>query len=442
MKKLLFGIFSLFLFVGVTQAQVEDPAKALKKVKSLLSTYNVNPVENSDKLDKAKEMIDFAMSDATVGGTYKALQTKGTVYSELAARDVQNYTLAQAQGIDDKFALKAPTAGVEAFEAFKMALGKAEKKYETKDALSGLQEIAVSLASIGNVQLSKKNYNNAFNSLNTILNIRQLLNKNDINTVLEDKEELNNHKFVVGYCAMVSDMKPEALGVFKDLIANDYHEEGRIYSYLFDLLKDDNEGEAMEYLNKGAAAYPENKEILFSKINYYIQKEDYKTLQGELEKAVEAAPDNPSVFSALGNVYMNLFQEEFAAGNNSVADAHFAKSLDYYNQALKLDDSLFDVQYSIGSLYYNKAVEITKLMNDLPISENKKYDAYNKEAKDLFTTGLPFFKKAEGMNPSDLNTLIALKEIFARLDDFEKSNEFKDRLSKVQAGEKITKSYF
>ena len=170
--------------------------------------------------------------------------------------------------------------------------------------------------------------------MNTILDIKEVLDANDMKTILQVPEDLNNHRFVTAYCAMTSGMKPEATKAFEDLIAAGYEEEGRIYSYLFDVTKEDDEAKAIQYLNDGSAKYPECKEILFSKINYYIQKEDYKTLQGELEKAVKAAPDNPSVFSALGNVYMNLFQDEFAAGNNSVADAHFAKSKEYYEQAL------------------------------------------------------------------------------------------------------------
>ena len=139
---------------------------------------------------------------------------------------------------------------------------------------------------------------------------------------------------------------------------------------------------------------------------------------------------------------MNLFQSEYAAGNVDKSEEYFQESKGYYEKALELDDSLFDVQYSIGSLYYNKGVEITKIMNDLPISESKKYDMLNKQAKELFNVSLPYFKKAEMMNPNDTNTMIALKEIFARNDDFTTSNEFKTRLETVQGGGKVDGSFF
>ena len=45
-------------------------------------------------------------------------------------------------------------------------------------------------------------------------------------------------------------------------------------------------------------------------------------------------------------------------------------------------------------------------------------------------------------DPNDLNTLIALKEMYARNSEYEISGEFKTRIEKVQNKEKIEKSYF
>ena len=58
-----------------------------------------------------------------------------------------------------------------------------------------------------------------------------------------------------------------------------------------------------------------------------------------------------------------------------------------------------------------------------------------------FENALPYFQKAEKLNPSDMNTLLALKEIYARKDDFELSKVFKTRIEQLNAGEKL-ESYF
>ena len=80
--------------------------------------------------------------------------------------------------------------------------------------------------------------------------------------------------------------------------------------------------------------------------------------------------------------------------------------------------------------------------SDFSKKGQEKFDAMQKEVQNQFDKALPFFKRAEKMNPSDANTLIALKEIFARKNDFETSNIFKDRLDRVQNGETISESYF
>lgn len=430
MKKVLLGIFSLFLFVGIANAQKEDPGKALKKVRGLLASYNTNPEVNADKLDEAKDKIDYAMADATVGATFKALSAKGNVYNTLANRDVINHSQ------DNTYALKVPMAGVEAFTAYKMALEKAGKKYEKKEALQGLQATSNNIGNIGNILLGLKNYSTAYEVLVTRVEMQDILKNNGIDAEglpFKNDAEFNDNAFVLGYCAMASQMNKEALTQFTRLIDAGYENAG-IYAYTFNLMKEDDTEKALGILEKGRSMYPGDKEILFAEINYYIQTENYEVLKTKLEEAVAQSPDNPSVFSALGNVYMNLFQKEYAAGNMPLSKTYFNQSKDYYEKALALDPSLFEVQYSLGSLYYNKAVEITKLMNALPINEMKKYQSYDEQAKELFTQALPYFKKAESMNPNDMNTLIALKEIFARSNDFENSGEFKKRLEVIQSG--------
>ena len=46
------------------------------------------------------------------------------------------------------------------------------------------------------------------------------------------------------------------------------------------------------------------------------------------------------------------------------------------------------------------------------------------------------------MDPNDVNTLIALKEIYARKDQLDLSEEFKKRLDNVQSGGTNPTSYF
>ena len=90
----------------------------------------------------------------------------------------------------------------------------------------------------------------------------------------------------------------------------------------------------------------------------------------------------------------------------------------------------------MGTLYYNKAALLTQEMNamaeDFTTAGIKKYDAKKTEILDLFEKALPYFQKAEALDANDVNTLIALKEIYARKED-PLYTEFKTRLDNAQS---------
>ena len=82
------------------------------------------------------------------------------------------------------------------------------------------------------------------------------------------------------------------------------------------------------------------------------------------------------------------------------------------------------------------------LADDYSKAGLKKYDELRKLVLTQFDEALPYFKQAEALNANDRNTLIALKEIFARKDDLPTSTEFKNRLEKIEAGGQNEASYF
>lgn len=436
MKKLLFSLMGLFLFSAIAVSQ-EDPKKALGKASRALSAYILNPTDNDVKLEEAKKMIEVAVASDDIAKQCKAWQKRGEIYNSFSDKDIAMMSL----GTDPNFVPKYVDAPLIAAESFEKAYSLAEKKYEKKDALSGLNEAAKKLNQIGNYQINNQDYAGAFKSLEKVYASNSVLEKNGAETVIP-AEEMKNQKFVMAYCAFASGNKEASGKLFKELYEAG-SDEPTVYAQHFNNLNEAKDADAVKVLEEGRAKFPENTEILFAEINYYITAGDYVKLEAILKKAIEAEPTNPSVRSALGNVYMNLFNEEYATDPNSEkATGYFDKALDYFKQAIEIEPKQFDAIYSIGSLYFNKAVEIVKVANELPLKEAKKFDAMTKEANGLMETALPYFKKSEAINPNDNNTLIALSEIFARMNDFDTSNEFKKRLEVVKKGGQNDASYF
>ncbi|MFT4759884.1 MAG: tetratricopeptide (TPR) repeat protein [Paraglaciecola sp.] len=437
MKKLLFSLLSLLLVVGTAIGQ-EDPAKALKKAARAMSSYNMDTANNGEKLDEAKEMIDIAAADASVAGRTKTWQTKGDIYAAFLKKDMNALVL------DPTHVPTRAGDGIASLNAYEKAYELAEKKYEKKDALTGMTDVAKNLNFVGNAQITAKDYASAFATLKAVLDVNSVVKEAGGDAPIADAD-VNNQKYIIAFCAEVAEEKDLASMYFKELYEAEFDEPG-VYSRYFNFLsaEGDKEG-ALKVLEAGRLKFPDDTEILFAEINYYIQKEEYDILETKLKEAVAAEPENASLRSALGNVYMNLYDGEFAAnGETEKGQDYFDSSLDFFNQSIEMDENMSDAIYSVGSLHFNKAVAFIKKQANLSMSkaDQKLYEEYNMKIKDLFVKALPYFKKSEVLNANDTNTLLALSEIYARTNEFEMSKEFKARLKVVNEGGQNEVPYF
>ncbi len=473
MKKVVFGLMAMFFFSNLVSAQ-EDPEKALNKADKALAAYvqSLDPATNEAKLKEAVQMIDFASAADINKGKVRTWQSKGDIYNALADKDLTILF----KNPDAK--PENPAAPLIAAESFMKALELAQKKFEIKDAVKGMTESSGKLNNIGNAQIKMNDYKGAFKSLEMVMKINDVVKKNGGDPVIAEAD-MANHKYVVAYCASAAGDKESALKLFKELYEAD-SKEASVYAQYFDMLyATGQKEEAWKVFDKGQAAFPTSTEILFSGINAKIAEQDYEALKQMLSKAVAAEPNNPSIYSALGNVYMNLSNEKskedlskrkyitgpeggcyyvkeggdkvYVARSccssgcaNEKTEEYFNEALSYFNKAISLDAKQFDAVYSIGSLYFNKAVELIKVANLLPMDKDsqKKYKVMMDESTSLMATALPYFQKTEAMQPADVNTLIALSEIYARTNDLDKSREFKTRLEKAKAGQDVGPAYF
>lgn len=425
------------IFIATSMTVAQDAASLVKEASKSLSAYNLDPTNKADKLTQAATAIEAAFESGDLSKDYKALLTKAQILSALASKDYQAALL--ASDYRPQYADKA----VEAVSAAAMALGLAEKKYQTKEVLSVIGEVAPYLSVIGNQFINIQDLAAAYKPLNSVLAANKMLQENNEDSIFANDDDLDNHKYVTAVCALESGDNARAEALLTELYNSDAKELG-IYSTLFNLKINEDPEMAMKVLEKGRQIDPESKELLFAEINYYISQEEYEKLESKLQMAIDKDPENASVRAALGNVYMNLSEASAKEGNEAKAKEYFDKSLDFYQQTLELDPNSFEANYSIGSLYYNKAAEKTQIMFDLTMSkeDQMKYAELEKETSELFAIALDYFKQAEILNPNDINTIIALKEIHVRLNDIETSNIFKERLEKIQSGGQITESYF
>lgn len=447
MKKLIIGLLSIILITGTSQAQdakalQKAAKKALGKATRALGAYNLDPTNNKAKLSEAKDAVDSALENTEGAKISKAWQTKGEIYNEIATQIVAVKQLGVGS-LDELPKVENP--GLEAFKAFQKAVEFSQKNYEVKEAVKGMTVAQSNLSNLGVFKYDDKDFSGSFESFRAVLKAHDLIKENGGTSSLDAEEDgYNNQMYITGLSALNADRTDEAKEFFEKLYEMNY-DKPAIYEALYKIKGGTETADAYKYLETGREKYPDDVSLLFADINHHLKTNQLDVLIEKLNTAIEKEPENVSLYSTLGNVYDNLYQKELEAKNEEKAQEFFDKALSNYSSALDKKPDFFDAIYSIGALYYNKAAAMTAELNgfsDFSKKGQEKYDAMQKSVEEQFDSALPYFKRAEKMNPSDLNTLIALKEIFARKNDFDTSNEFKDRFERAKAGEVIESSYF
>lgn len=446
MKKLLFA-FAIAAF-AISAVSAQDGEKGLKDATRNFNTYKLDPSNNRAKLLEALSAIDVAAADPVTAAQLKTWQLRGDIYNEVATQKInasqfaaQGLPIGDVSGLD---AIEHP--GLEAAKSFTKALGMAVKKFEIKDALNGMKALQNNLQNLGIIQYEKQDFKSAFHSFAACLDMHDQLAKNKEQSMFSDPAKYEDQLFYVGLAGASANMGAESKPYFLKLYEMKAQKPA-IYEALYSIeANQTSPEEAYKYLEEGRKQFPDEVSLLFAEINHYLRIGKLDELITRIESAIQMEPNNVSLYTTMGSVYDNLYQKEFTAGNRDKAEQYAAKALDYFNQALSKDANNFDALYSIGALYYNKAAAMTQDLNKLADDYSKagleKYKAKQKEVLSQFDLALPYFQRCEKANPNDSNTLIALKEIYAKKDDLDLSNEFKNRLEKVQNGEKNTSPYF
>jgi Flp pilus assembly protein TadD len=424
-----FFLSTLLVFVALSVVNAQEYKKQIKNANKTLSKYYLDPVVNKALLVEAISSLNTIFTAEDAKADPEAWITKGQIFNEIAKAEMNKKVLSDQLG--QKYDLATPEAGLIALESFEKAMSLAIKKSQTKDALAGIRENEDFISNIGITFFQVQDYGNAFKNFNGSLKAHQILKANNEASRLDDVAIKNDQVFYTAVAAYYSDYKKESVPLFESLYKNG-GAQPLVYEALFTMASDNDIAKAMEYLDAGRKANPEDNGLVFAEINYYLKVGKLDILTDKLKAAIAKEPENISVYTTLGNVYDQLNQKERGEGNIAKADEYFGLAFDYFNQALTKDPKNFDATYSQGALYYNKAASMTsklnELSNDYSSAGTKKYNAIKTEMDGYFKQALPFFLKAEEIDPKDQNTMIALKEIYAREGQLDKSAEYKAKL--------------
>ncbi len=423
MKKILF--LFIIAFTGLT-LQAQDAAKDMKKAGRLLGTYNLDPAGSADKLDEAVQLANSSIKDPEVMASSASWQSYGEIFMTLVNADVTALVL------NPKYKVKDPFAAGKAYKGFSKAAELADKGYQTKDAMKSLAAGIQNLYYMGSALYQAGSFEGAYEAFKATYDGYALLVKNEESSNF-DPAEHNKTLYYGAVCAQQAGKMDIAIDIYKQLVEKDIAEPS-VYESLINYFAESDPALSARYMSSARQKYPNDQALLYAEINYLLAKGELENLIESLNKALEMDPENVSIYVTIGQIYDKMYQEQMAT-DTAAARANFGLAMSYYKRALEKDAKSFDAIYSIGALWYNKAaaysLELNTLADDYTPAGTKKYDAKKAQMDAAFVDALPFFQQAEMIDPTDINTLVALKEIFARQDKLDIVKEYQVKIDAI-----------
>jgi len=444
MRKLILSMFVLLLSVTAVMAQTGEDA--LKDAKKAFDNFTLT--NDNNKLTEAVDMLGKAMEDATVAADSKALVEAGDIYSAainsyVIARSINTTNPAATEVLVENAAVKAAKAYMKAIENADPKKG----KKQVKASLKGLAALQANITNEGIYAIQDKKYEPSMVAFQTSVMVHDFLKEKGADSAFDaDMTKLDDEKYYGGLSALLLEDYEAAEPMFTGLYNSGY-DDAAIYDGMYKIATSKGDKAAAEkYLSEGREKYPEEASLLFTEINFLLSEGRLDELTGKLDMAITKEPENTSLYATLGQVYEKLYTSATEEGNEADATKYYDLAKNKYEEGLTKDPNAARLIYSLGAMIYNRGAamsqELVELGNDFSKEGQKKYESMKTVVDEEFAKALPYFQKAEMSEPNDLNTLIALKEMYARQDEYEISGEFKARIEKIQGGGTIEKSYF
>jgi hypothetical protein len=346
------------------------------------------------KLDKALENINICVQDASTAQDPKAWLIRGNVYLEIANTK------------DEKYKSLDPEPLQKALDSYKNAIEFDPKKDYYEDIFGKLTWQHNNYFNAGVDSYNKKAYKDAMLDFENAANVLSIAKVTDTVSL-----------FYAAVNANLVGEKAKQKQYYIDLLKANAKSIS-IYASLSDIYRlEKDSADALKVIRAGKKLYPNNLQMTLSESNVYIYFSDVPKALSTLSIAAQKDSNNYFVFNAIGLNYQKIYEDTL----QSVATKNdaYKKSEAAYLRAIKLKPDFYDVELNIASLYFNSAVPLALKANGLPLEQKDAYDKLVGEANTYYKLALPYLKKADELQPNDLNTLNSLRQIYSSLGDSE-----------------------
>ncbi|MDR0436908.1 MAG: hypothetical protein LBH22_01250 [Bacteroidales bacterium] len=174
---------------------------------------------------------------------------------------------------------------------------------------------------------------------------------------------------------------------------------------------------AGKYADLVAERFSDDYMAMINAASIHLQIHNYERASQILSGMAEQYADNPVVFFALGAAYAEIKMHKEAE--------------QAYLRTLELQPDYFEAIFNLGVLHYNQGVEIRLEADELPMSEQKKYDELLEKANDMFRKAASMLEKALKMQPNDIDVMQILRGIYTNLGMMDKVNAINAEIERL-----------
>jgi len=360
-------------------------------------------LKDTGKLSEAVETIEQAIdpnqekADKTLTWP-KTWEVRGEIYQAIYQSD------------DESVKKLAEDPLTEAFESYKKALELDEKDRFANSVKVKLTLLTNDLTNQAVEAFNEENYEKALKSFEQILAI------NEMDVIKQDNPETVDTVIIfnAGLAAYNSQNYDKAVKYYEEAAQYGYN-GARTYSLIANAHQLNNDTvAALDALQEGFEKYPNDNSILTSMIQLYLDMEQTEEAMTYLDMAIEQDPNNATFHFAQGTLHEKVENKE--------------KAIEAYEKAIEIDPDMFNANYNLGALYYNEGVEQIEYANNIPTSENERYQEELAKADKWFKLALPYMEKCHEIQPDDNMTMESLKNLYYRLKMMDKYNEMLEKL--------------
>jgi tetratricopeptide (TPR) repeat protein len=422
MKKIVLLTVALAFTAGVPlMAQKFDYETA----KIALNTYKKE--RDYESLKKAESLIVKVSQHPDTKDKSKTWSAKGEIYLELYRYDFNKAIEGNKETTDmskkQSIAyLSVPTKNlITAVDAFKQAKVLDPNDYNAEQITTGFRDCNAYVQNIAISHFGQRQYSEALSLFEKSIEIAEIRGLFDTLTVNNAAISANNNKSYDRAIIHFDKLSKSGFGK-----GNSWLMLGRCKLEVKDTTGYE------KVIEDGLTLYPQDPELLTESVNIKMRKGKSAEAIGQLDALLKARPNDSQLELVVGNVYDRMANPLDATGKSLEKPANYEELLEnaalHYKKAIEIDPNNGDAYFNLGVLYFNQSVEYYTRSTST-IKDAAKYAS-------MWEKPLPeaakYLEKARELNPTDLNTMKALKMCYGQMGDNDKYKAISDEIKKMQ----------